>query len=507
MSQSRNLKLGVVFSYITMAAGILVSLTYTPFLLQMLGQQQYGIYNLGQSAVSYLGLAEFGFGSAVVRYVSKYRAEGNAQKTAGLYGLFFTLYNILAAIVLAVGAVICVFSDRIFTVSSGTQGYMELKIIIAIMVVNMTFSFATTPYSAIITAHEDFIFLKVTNLIYTLLKPVVMIPLLIWGYRAVALSVVTLALTVALNLANVVYVKRVLRITVSKKREDMDFSVLREILGYSFFIFLGTITAQLNDNTDNIILGIISGETAVAVYAVGYQLNSYIQQIPGVISSVFFPRVTARITNGATMEEMSDLMIRVGRLQFYAVFLLCSGFCLFGKEFIALWAGEGYEEAYWITVVLILPAVVPNIQSLGVMILQAMNKHRFKAILYVICAALNVVLSIPAGLAFGPVGCAVCTGITTLATRGIAINFYYHGVVKLNMRAFWRTIAIQLTKIAPVCALGVGLNCLAIGSSWIVLAGKILIYSIAVCVHIVMVCFTTSERNNLKQLFNRRRAK
>lgn len=418
MSERKNLEAGVLLSYITMAAGILVSLTYTPFLLRMLGQQQYGLYNMGQAAVSYLGLAEFGFGNAVVRYVAKYRAEGNAQRLSGIYGTFFSLYCVLAAIVFVVGTTICAFSDRIFTVSSGAEGYRELRIIIMIMVVNLTFTFATTPYSSIITAHEKFTFLKITNLAYTLLKPLVMIPLLVWGYKAVALSVVTLFLTVALNCANILYVHKVLKITVSRKRQDMDLGILKEIVGYSFFIFLGTITAQLNDNADSIILGVISGEAAVAVYSVGYQLNLYIQQIPGVISSVFFPRVTARITNGATMDEMSDLMIRVGRLQFYLVFLLCSGFCLFGKEFIYLWAGEGYDAAYWIVLALILPAAIPNVQSVGVQIVQALNMHRFRAILYVLCAAMNVLFSIPIGLKYGPVGCAVCTGCMTLLTRG-----------------------------------------------------------------------------------------
>ena len=100
MESTKNLKLGVIFSYITMVAGIIVSLTYTPFLLNSLGQQQYGLYNMGQSAVSFLGLTEFGFGSAVVRYASKYRAEGNENKTAGLYGMFMRLYGVLAMIIL-----------------------------------------------------------------------------------------------------------------------------------------------------------------------------------------------------------------------------------------------------------------------------------------------------------------------------------------------------------------------------------------------------------------------
>ena len=84
MDNNRNLKLGIVFSYITMIATVAVSILYTPFLLRSLGSQQYGLYNMGQSAIAYLGLAEFGFGNAVVRYSSKYRAEGNEAKAASM---------------------------------------------------------------------------------------------------------------------------------------------------------------------------------------------------------------------------------------------------------------------------------------------------------------------------------------------------------------------------------------------------------------------------------------
>ena len=105
--------------------------------------------------------------------------------------------------------------------------------------------------------------------------------------------------------------------------------------------------------------------------------------------------------------------------------LLISGFILFGREFIALWAGKDYSIAYAIVLVLIIPAAIPNMQSIGVLIMQAMNKHQFRAILYLICAILNVCMSIPAGIKYGPLGCAACTGITTFLTSGMILNWYY----------------------------------------------------------------------------------
>ncbi|MBE5745093.1 MAG: lipopolysaccharide biosynthesis protein [Clostridiales bacterium] len=494
MESTKNLKLGVIFSYITMVAGIIVSLTYTPFLLDSLGQQQYGLYNMGQSAVSFLGLAEFGFGSAVVRYASKYRAEGNENKTAGLYGMFMRLYAFLAMIILVVGAVICILSSYIFKVETGARGYFELRMIILIMVVNLALTFATQPYHAIVQSYERFTFIKIADFIYTVLKPLVMIPLLIWGYKAIALSLVALVLQQMLNLIHVLYVHGKLHVKISFKKKDMDFSIFKEILGYSFFIFLGMIVGQLNDGTDNIILGIVSGEIAVAICSVGYQLYGYIQQIPGIVSSVFFPRVTSQITNGATMEDMTNLSIRVGRIQFFLAFLLCSGFALFGQEFIYLWVGEEYAIAYWIALALALPAVIPNIQAIPVQVLQAVNKHQFKSILYVICAVLNVATSIPAAIYFGPLGCAICTGLTTLVTKGIIINWYYKKKIGLGIGRFWANISILLLKLAPLVAVGIGINFLLPNVSWLWLFLKIGIYSVLFAVYAFCLGMNKEER-------------
>lgn len=368
MENKKNLQWGIILSYITMFAGIIVSITYTPFLLRSLGTQQYGLYNMGQAAVSYLGLTEFGFGNAVIRYSSKYRAEGNEKKAESVYGLFLYIYSLLAIIIVIIGGVLCLFCDQFYTVSTGSEGYKQLRIIIIIMVVNLALTFTMTPYSSIITSYERFSFIKITNLIYTILKPVVMIPLLLWGYKAIALSIVTLVLQQFLNLANVIYVKKVLHININLKRKEMNFDILKEVLSYSFFVFLGSIVSQLNNNTDNVILGIISGEEAVAVYSVAYLLNTYIQQVPGTISSVFFPRVTSKIVKGESMQEMTNMLIKIGRIQCYFVMLLISGFILFGREFIALWAGKDYSIAYAIVLVLIIPAAIPNMQSIGVLI-------------------------------------------------------------------------------------------------------------------------------------------
>lgn len=499
MENKKNLQWGIILSYVTMFAGLIVSMVYTPFLLRALGSQQYGLYNMGQAAVSYLGLTEFGLGNAIVRYSSKYRAMGDEKKASSMYGMFMYIYAVLSIITLLLGSVVCIGSEHFFTVTSGEVGYKQLKIIIAIMVVNLSVSFLLQPYNAIINSFERFSFLKIMNLIYTILKPIVMIPLLILGYKAVALSIVTMLLTIALHLADVLYIKLVLKIKIDFNTKNMEFGLIREIIGYSGFIFLGSIVSQLNDNADSIILGKISGESAVAVYAIGYQLHTYIRQFPQTISSVFFPRVTVKLTKGASMDDMTDLSIKIGRIQFFFAALLLSGFGIFGKEFVALWAGDEFELAYYIVLILITTSIIPDIQSIPVLVIQAINKHQYKAALYVICAVLNVITSIPAALYFGPIGCAACTGATTILTKGILINIYYWRNIGLDIPRFWKTIIGTLKYIVPLALACYMVNLYVTTSyDFSFLIVKVIVYSFAYVLIVSLLCCNSDEKIMIK---------
>ena len=98
-----ELKMGLVLSYVNLAIGRIIPMIYTPIMLRLLGKAEYGLYSLSSSVIGYLSLLNFGMGSTIVRYVTKYRVENNKQREQETIGLFLTLYCILAALVLVGG--------------------------------------------------------------------------------------------------------------------------------------------------------------------------------------------------------------------------------------------------------------------------------------------------------------------------------------------------------------------------------------------------------------------
>ena len=150
--------------------------------------------------------------------------------------------------------------------------------------------------------------------------------------------------------------------------------------------------------------------------------------------------MTALASREGNEKEISDLFIRTGRIQYIIMAFILSGFILFGKQFILLWAGTNYEEAYYIALCFFIPLTVPLIQNLGITILQARNQMKFRSSLYVVIALCSLGISIPLAKLYGGIGCAVGTAFALTAGQIVAMNIYYHKRIHIDIPLFWKEI-------------------------------------------------------------------
>ena len=188
------------------------------------------------------------------------------------------------------------------------------------------------------------------------------------------------------------------------------------------------------------ILGIYAGAKAVAIYAVAISLENIYMSFSTAISGVFLPRITSMITQKENEKSMSDLFIRTGRIQYIIMSFILIGFILFGKQFIIIWAGSDYSEAYYITLLFFVPLTIPLIQNLGITILQARNQMKFRSVSYVIIAIISLGLSVFLVRYYGGIGCALSTAFALCIGQILIMNIYYFKKVNIDIPAFWREI-------------------------------------------------------------------
>lgn len=444
MNESAQRKSGAILSYVSIIVSTLVQLVYTPFLIRMLGQSEYGLYSLIASIIGYLTVLDLGFGNALVVYTAKYRAQQKYDEEKRLHGMFRLIFLILGFIVAIIGIILFFNVNNMFSATMTPTELSKAKIMMLILTANMALTFPFSIYSSIINAYEKFTFQKVMSILNTILKPLIMIPLLFLGFKSIAMCLVLSFINLFVMISNYIYCRKKLNIKI--KFKGFDKILFLEILGYSIFIFLGVVVDKVNWSVDQFILGAVSGTIAVSVYSVAAQINTLFVNLSTAVSGVMLPKVSKMIAKNASDEEITNEFIKVGRLQCYIVFLMITGFILVGKEFVLAWAGSDYLNAYYICVILITPAFFSLIQSLGISILQAKNMHKFRAILLFLIAFVNIFISIPLAKAYQGIGSAIGTSLAIVIGNIIILNFYYYFKAKINVLKFWKNILAMVMK-------------------------------------------------------------
>lgn len=468
-------KMGVLLTYVSEAIKILTTLVYTPLMLRLLGDNEYGLYQTVSSTVAYLSLLSLGFGSAYVRYHSRYRVKDDNDGIARLNGMFMLVFCAMSVICLAAGGVMignarAIFGDKL------TAGELEQsKLLMAVLIVSMAITFPNSVFNCYVTAHEKFIFQKVLIVAQNLLNPCLTLPLLLLGYGSVAVVTVSAVLTLAVFLSNLYYCLKKLGMKFAFR--GLEFSLLKEMTAFTFFIFLNQIIDQVNWAVDKFLLVRMIGPAMVTVYSVGAQINSLYIQMSTAVSSVFIPKVNQIVASSDDNRELTRLMTKVGRIQYIILALILIGFIFLGRPFIGLWAGAGKEQAYDVALLLMIPVTISLVQNLGIEIQRAKNMHRARSVVYACLAVSNVAMSVFLIPKWGCVGAAAGTAVSLVLGNVLFMNWYYHKKLGLDMIAFWKDILSLMPATLVTCLAGMVYTYFVQVSGWMMLALSAILFA------------------------------
>lgn len=500
------MKAGAVLNYCIILLNTLVGLLYTPYMLRTMGQSEYGLYSLVASVISYLTILDMGMGNAIIRYTAKFRAERKQEEQYEMFGMFFVLYLVIGVIAVGLGMGLYLNVDAMFGKTMTVVELDKARIMMFILIFNLAFTFPMSIFGSIMTAYERFVFPRIVNIIRIILNTVIMIILLYYGYRAITMVIVHTVFNVVTLIINYFYCCYRLHIKMYFRKFKWGF--LKEVAIYSFWILLNVIMDKIYWSTGQFVLGAVSGTIAVSIFAVAIQLQALYMQFSSAISTVFLPKVTAMVTNSSSDKELSDLFIRTGRIQYVVMCFVLSGFIVFGKSFIQLWAGREYSESYIITLLFFVALLIPLIQNLGITILQAKNQMKFRSILYIIIAVFALAFEILFAKFWGGVGCAIAISGALLIGQGLVMNIYYSKKQHIDISAFWNEI-LKMTAV-PAILVVLSLNLfgkIEIGS-WFKLGESVLIFSAVYLPLFFFISMNQDERNlflsPVKRLFERK---
>ncbi len=442
-----NRRIGVIFSYVLIVSEAVFSLVLTPYIIRMLGQGEYGVYKLNETITSYLLLLDLGVGHAVVRWIAEYRTKGDKRGIEGFLGLSTLFYLGVSLLTIVGGYTLIILCPHFLAEGLSPSELLLEKKLLSITTINAAITIGTVPFVNTIVGYERFVFSKCVSIGQIIIRSIFFYAALMWGFGSVGLAVAQLIITIIARLITMIYVFGVLNIHLVFKVSDRN--VITEVVSYSALFFLLTISTQINNSLDNVLLAVFvpNASRLIAIYSVALQITYYFISIGNGMTNVLMPGVVRMVENGASNETLCKEMIRIGRIVLSFAALLLVGFFVCGKRFIFLWVGNEYVDAFYISFPLLIVYMFMTSQGIGDDILCAKKKIKEYTIIRTAVLVINIGLSLLL-IRWNPI-CGVMIGTLISLVLGCAFAsiIMYKKHIELDLKLYFKEL---LSGILPV---------------------------------------------------------
>lgn len=493
ISSSNQIKIGAILSYLSIGINIIAGLVYTPWMVDTIGKSDYGLYTLSNSLIT-LFLVDLGLSSAVSRYVAKYRAEGRQDKVNNFLGAVYKLYLIIDAVIFIALIIIYFCIDSIYVkLTPAELGKFKVVYLISASFAVINFPFVT--FNGILNSYEEFVHLKLADVIYRILLVALTVITLLLGGRLYGLVVVHAIVGLIIIVYKWIVVKKRIKLRVNWKYSD--FSLYKDIFGFSIWVTISSLAQRLVFNITPSILGAVASSATIAVFGIVTTIEGYTYTITTAINGMFMAKISRIYECGGEQDELMPLMLSVGKFQYAINGLIVAGFAVIGKEFINLWIGSTYLDAYYGILLVIIPGLFFNSMQIANTAMIVRKKVNLQAWVNLGMGIVNIIMSIILSSYLGVIGACISISIAYML-RAMALLFIYKRVLKIDMARFVINCYIRMgIPIIITIVLGYLMNSLFSNGGWLVFASKGLVIIGIYTAVTLLLGLNSEERNKL----------
>ena len=444
LTESKNIKLGIILSYCGLIVSILGSLFISNRVLNYIGDYNYGLYSFVNSITSWITVVSSALTASFLRFTS-IEAKDNDGNVARTNTLYLKLLSFLGAAILLLGLIIIGYL-YICGIHLGSYSWEDSKLmylLFAFSVINIAITMPTNVWSLYISYRKQFVFQKTISIIITLLNFAGHFFIAYFTRNILLISVYSILITIITFLFNYCFSKKELGIDFQPIKISENGRLVKSIIFFSSILLFNSIVDQINSDVDKTLLGIFSVPQDITLYQMGQYFPYYVGTMAVAISGVFAPSINSMVVN-EKREEVNSLFFNVSRLQAIVVCCITFGFISCGKDFVIWWLGEQRITSYYIASILMLLNIMPLSVKTSIDIQRAMNKHKFRSGMFFFVALLNVLISIALlkvmPKKYAVYACVLGTVMASVLTQWIAMNIYNCKVIKLPMKAFLKRL-------------------------------------------------------------------
>ena len=451
MSILRKLGRNIKFLGVSTVIRFAVALLLTPFIINKVGKEPYGVYLLALTFTGYFGVLDFGMLSALVKFVAESKGANNREtlnQSVNVSFSFFFLIGLFIALMLFIASF---FIGNLFHITAENMRLM--RDILWISAAFAVFSWVGNVFRGVMRGFQMYHLESSINIITTLINAILTVWLLYRGYGLIGLMLATQLLNALSGLFCYLLTRR----EIGRLKIDI-FCFLRptfrKMFGFSFYLFLTNLFVILIFQVDYLVIGLFLNAAAITVYSIAFSIQQNIRTISPILMEPTWP-LSVELEGSAHHDKQKQLLVkgtRFSTLVFVPVILIS---LIFAKPFINNWMGPGFEESVFPAQVLLFFWFFNAYINLGATIIIA--KGFVKEIFWISAATsvTNLFLSLMLVNVLGITGVALGTTIPMVLINfplllrlinkklNIGLSEFYQSTLKPNLRTYFFTAVIS----------------------------------------------------------------
>ena len=378
--------------YIKMILSLFVTFFTTRIILQNLGLESFGVYNLVAGAVSMLSFISGSMSNTIQRFLAFDLGTKDDEKLNKTFS--FSLFLHIAAAIIIVVLLEILFSilfNFVFIIpehciSSAKIAYQIVIFITAISVI-------TTPYTACFNAHEDIAIMAIIDFLIVVMKLCAAFLLIVDFFDKLVFYVLLLLFIQIINfLIKFLYSKRHYNECCQKLTFSHNGSVVSEMGEFVGWNMLESFSWLAKGQGVSILMNTFYGTIVNAAYGIAGQIEGQLRFFSSTLLASFQPQIY-KLSGANDNEQMISLTITATKAAFFMLLIIFCPFAFLVSDLLEIWLVEvpAYSERMSVILCFI---TLTNFLSSGInraVLAKGDIKH------YQLVSSLIILISIPIG--------------------------------------------------------------------------------------------------------------
>lgn len=431
--------------YAVYGVSIVSGLVVTPILLGAIGTSSFGIWAFIGAITIYLSVLDLGVGPSVVRFAAEARGRRAPEDTNAIASLGLALYGVIGLATLPIGLALAWLVPTL--VDTPADQIWSARIATFLVVLSIAARFPLGLFNNLLVGQQRFDLQNGANFVSMSLYATLVAILLPNGGGLILLGALTLATQVLRLALPLAWLRRELP-DLRLRRSHLSRARIRELIVFSWSNFLVHVANKVVFATDIVVVGIVLGPEAAALYAIPAKLFTLAFGLGSVGTNLLYPALAEH--EGAGEDERQRRLLLAGlRGGTAAAVLLALPLLLIPDQLIEGWVGDGYGESSPVLVLLALVLLVHQPIYLVTQFLIARARQRAIARALVLAGVANVVLSVVLATTVGLWGVALSTLLSDVAVLLYVVPALVAPAASLPVGAFVRS---ALRPVVPAAA-------------------------------------------------------